>query len=127
MRNGGLGHAVDRRSRERDGPGLRAEVDDLAAAVLDHDAAHLLGGEEQALEVGRDHDIVGFFGHVFGGGAPAESRVVHENVDAPEVVDRFGDRTGYLGEAGNVHLERQHAAPETVDGVDQLFPGGFVA
>ena len=76
-------HDLGRRAVQ---PGDRGDVDDLAAALLDHRAARGLRAEEDAGQVHVDDLLPALERHVLRRGAPHRAGVVDEDVDAAELV-----------------------------------------
>nr|BFE73888.1 hypothetical protein GCM10020092_071890 [Actinoplanes digitatis] len=78
-------------------PSRRGDVDDPAVAAVPHAAGveHRAGHPEHAVEVGLDDVVPQFVGDVGGDAAPAAARVVDQDVDGAEAVDRGLDERLY--------------------------------
>ena len=111
MRDGRLRQAIDQLGRERDEAGLRAHVDDAAAARGLHVLHHPLADEEGRLDVEVDRQVEVGLGHVLRQRLDAAADIVDENVDPAEFGDRLVDRGVGLVQLQRVHLERQRPPP----------------
>src|SRR6202030_4637395 len=105
VRDGGLGHAVDGFSGQRDRARLGADVDDLPRPLADHDAPGGLAGQEGPLEVDGQGGVEVFFLDVFGQVPGSNARVVDEDVHTAEVPDNRVHRGTDLLGPGHVHLQ----------------------
>ncbi len=78
--------------------GHRRVVDDHAAAALDHDRDDPASDHPGALQVDVDHGIPGVLGQLVGQAVTADARVVEQDVDAAEMVDRgtYGGADGRI-------------------------------
>jgi hypothetical protein len=101
---------MDGLGRQGDEACLRAHIDNLAAALFDHDAPGGLTGEESALEVDREGAVEVLFANILSEIAGRDAGVVHENVKATEVLGGLLDAGFDLVNVGHVHLQREHAA-----------------
>ena len=119
MVDGGLAHAIDRLAPKRHRAGLRADVDDAARLLGDHQLRHRLGGEEGALEIDVDRVVEILLGHVFGKVFRTDADIVDQHVDAAEMLVRLGDGRAHRAEVGEIHLDRERAPPERLDLGDQ--------
>ena len=127
VRDGRLGHAVDRLARQRHGAGLRAEVDDPAVALADHHAARRLAGEEGALEVHGERESKSSSRTSSAGFSGADAGVVDQDVERPKRGDRLLDGGSIWSRSRDVHLQRQRAAADRLDLVASAAAGRDVA
>ena len=111
----GLGAGIDSAAVERDHAEVGPDVDDLSAALRDHDARRCLAGEKHAFHR-RIHRLVVFvFGDIQGRPGSGPPGVVHENVDAAEHVFGRRDHRTNLVDLRDIHQDNRRLAAEALD------------
>src|SRR6185369_820396 len=91
----GLGRGVGdlRRAAPADAGG-GSDVDDGAGALFLHHRQHVLAAEEHALEIQVDLRVPDILGHLHRAAGSRAADVIHEDVDAPELLDAGLDHGG---------------------------------
>jgi len=102
-------------SLEPDDAEVRTDVDDLAAALRDHDARGGLAGEEHALERRRDGPVEFLFGHVEGRSGAGPPGVVDEDVDSSERVFRNIYHAAHVVHLRDVRELNDARSPQLLD------------
>jgi hypothetical protein len=92
--------------------GDRSDVDDDAAAGLDHVATEGLAAAPESVEVDVDHLIPLIVGDLERGAMDARARVVDENVDAPVPLDDRGERPPHVVGVAHVEMHGVHAVAD---------------
>ncbi|MNZ68314.1 hypothetical protein D3C78_865790 [compost metagenome] len=69
----------------------RRDVDDAAPAALDHRVDYLLGGVEQAVEVGGNHRAPVLGSHLLERGIAGDTGVVDQHVDLADILAHLGE------------------------------------
>src|SRR5271170_5256878 len=111
----GLGHAIDRLSRQRDKARLRTHIDDPSAALFLHHLACGLTGEEGALEIYIQRTVEVFLAHVQCEVRRCYAGVIHQDVELAQLRGNRGNRLTDLLEVVHLHLQRHCLAPERLD------------
>src|SRR6266478_4341861 len=107
MSNRRLGHAINRLRRQRGEARLRTHADNLSASLPDHHAPCRLARKKCSFQIHRNSQIKIFFAHIFRRIFRPQPRVVHQNVQSPELPRRIFHRSADLLQLGHVHLQRQ--------------------
>src|SRR4029077_19847849 len=117
-----LGTGVYRASGRRDASDDGPDVDDAGAfaEVLDR----RLGGEQQAEHVDVEVSVKVFFGNVFDRREPVDTRVIDEDIQATELLDRGLDDVLRGPCRGNVAVNCDCLAPGRHDFRDYFVRAG---
>ncbi len=110
----------------RDLAGERGDVDDVAAAAVEHPGQHHAGQLHQRQQVDRDDRLELLAGLIRERAQELEPGVVDEDVERPDRLGRVAGehlQAGGVGEVGAQPLRRHPGGP---DPVDQLVWGGEI-
>src|SRR5436190_3431303 len=105
-----LRRAVHRAAGDACEPRDRGEVDDPAAALLEHLRNHRLAAEERALDVRLPGVVEALLRHIDDGAERQDARAVDEHVDAAELVERAPRES--LALRDDPHVGRLKDAPD---------------
>ena len=91
--------------------------------MFNHYSSCCLAGEKRSLKIDRDHAVEIFFTHVFGQIAWGHACVVHQDIEAPEVLRRPCNSLLNLANVTHLHLQGKSS---TAAGNDLRFQSGVV-
>ena len=99
-----------------DGPGHEGgDVDHLAAPRFLHLGPRPAGEEKEAFKVKVEHLVPVLLPDLVEGHADVRPRVVHEDVEPPQVSGGLGDHFFYPAGVGDVRLDEEALAPHVLD------------
>src|SRR5664280_480262 len=122
VRNSRFRQAVNRLSRQGHMPRLRTDVYDASIPLLNHLASYRLRHEECALKIDGYCAVKICFGNFFCGVGSTNSGVVDQNINTTKVSVPFLDGAAYLVQLRYIELNRQRAAPHSLNRMGQFRP-----